>query len=141
MTRILFFHNAPDRLQAAAAWLARTAAAHQRATVFAPDRDLADRLDRLLWTHPATGFVPHCRAGSPLASETPILITDHLGNPAQDECLLNLSDETPSDFSRFEELVEIVSTADADRLPARDRYRYYRDRGYELKNQDISAGL
>ena len=140
MTRILFCHSAADRLQTAAAWLAGIIAAQQCAIVFAPDRDIADRLDRLLWLQPATGFVPHCRADSPLASETPIVITDRLDKPVQDERLLNLSDEVPPDFSRFKELVEIVSVADADKIAARDRYRFYRERGYELQNRDVSAG-
>lgn len=141
MTSILFLSNAPDRLQAAAAWLAGAWRERKPVLVFAPEAEAAERLDRLLWTQPATGFLPHCRAGSPLAAETPLLIADNLDRPPHDRCLLNLSNEVPPGFSRFEEVVEIVSADDAVRLPARDRFRFYRERGYALENRNVSDGL
>lgn len=141
MTRIFFFHGAADRLQLAAEWLGSIYLDRQQATVFAPQRDVADRLDRLLWVQPAIGFLPHCRADSPLATETPILIAERLDSLAQNQRLLNLSDEVPAEFARFEELVEIVSTDASDKIPARDRYRFYRERGYELHNRDVSGGI
>ena len=108
--------------------------------VYVPDAEDAARLDRILWTQPQLSFLPHCRADSPLAAETPILLTDHLDNPPQESCLMNLGNELPANFSRFEHLVEIVSTDDRDRLPARERFKFYRDRGYPIDSQDISGG-
>lgn len=141
MTRISFLHGAADRIQSVAQWLQLAWQARRAVLVFVPDEDQAAKLDRLLWTQPQLSFLPHCRADSPLAAETPILLTDRLDHPAQENCLLNLSNELPSAFSRFENLVEIVSTSDADRLPARERFKFYRDRGYAIENRDISGGL
>ena len=144
MTKVLFCHGAPDRLQAAAAWLAVNAAQTQqqktleKTLVYAPQSELAERFDRLLWTHPATGFLPHCRVDSPLADETPILIATALDSSRQEECLLNLSNELPPGFSRFEQLVEIVSNDDEVRLPARERVKFYRDCGYDIRFQDLN---
>lgn len=140
MTRISFLHGAPDRIQSAAQWLQRAWSDRQPVLVFVPDAEQAARLDRILWTQPALSFVPHCHADSPLAGETPILLTDRLDDPVQEICLLNLSNELPPSFSRFEHLVEIVSVDDADRLPARERFKFYRDRGYAIENSDISGG-
>jgi len=140
MTRISFLHGAPDRIQSAAQWLQRAWSDRQPVLVFVPDAEQAARLDRILWTQPALSFVPHCHADSPLAGETPILLTDRLDDPVQEICLLNLSNELPPSFSRFEHLVEIVSVDDADRLPARERFKFYRDRGYAIENRDISGG-
>jgi len=140
MTRISFLHGAPDRIQSAAQWLQRAWSDRQPVLVFVPDAEQAARLDRILWTQPALSFVPHCHADSPLAGETPILLTDRLDDPVQEICLLNLSSELPPSFSRFEHLVEIVSVDDADRLPARERFKFYRDRGYAIENRDISGG-
>lgn len=141
MTRISFLSNAQDRLQSAAAWIAQAHRERRQVLVFAPATDVAERLDRLLWTHPATGFIPHCGASDALASETPVLIAGSLDQLPQDKCLLNLSNEIPPGFSRFEEVTEIVSIHDEDRLPARDRFRFYRERGYALENRDISEGF
>ena len=126
---------------AAAAWLGQMVASGQRTTVYAPDRDMADRLDRLLWTDAATSFLPHCRVGSPLAAETPVIIADQLQTLTQHERLLNLDTSVPNEFARFEEVVEIVSNDDSDRLPARNRYRFYRERGYELQDRKIAEGF
>ncbi len=135
MTKVLFCHGAEDRLQAAAAWLALDPMAES--LVYAPDRQLGEHFDRLLWTQKAIGFLPHCRSDSPLAGATPILIANSIETASQHRCLLNLSNELPPSFSRFEHLVEIISVDDAVRLPARDRVKHYRDRGYEIQFRDL----
>lgn len=146
MTKIHFFHGASDRLEAVASWLhlaweKRQDASAQQVVIFTPDPALAERIDRQLWLQPAGGFVPHCRAASPLAMETPVIISDSLAALTAHRQLLNLSDNVPPEFSRFEEVVEIVSRDGPDKLPARERFKFYRERGYELHNQDISAGF
>lgn len=141
MTQISFFHGARDRLQAVAAWLTRAGSEGRQVLVYVPASERSEHLDRLLWTHPATGFVPHCRTSDPMAAETPILLAAELDNPPQDNCLLNLSNEVPPGFSRFQQLIEIISVEDEDRLPGRERFRFYRERGYPLENRDISGGM
>jgi len=54
--------------------------------------------------------------------------------------LLNLRPECPQYFSRFRRLIEIVGVEDADRAGARERFRFYRDRGYEIRTHDLSKG-
>ncbi len=140
MTRISFFHGARDRLQAAASWLAGAWERRERVLVYVPDAALADRLDHLLWTQPAIAFLPHCPADSPLAAETPVVITrrlDESAQPPEDQRLLSLADEIPPGFARFAELIEIVSNDDAVRLPARERFKFYRDRGYDIGTFDL----
>ena len=141
MTQISFFHGARDRLQAIAAWLARAGSEGRQVLVYVPAGERSEQLDRLLWTHPATGFVPHCRTSDPMTAETPILLATELDNPPHDNCLLNLSNEVPPGFSRFQQLIEIISVEDEDRLPGRERFRFYRERGYPLENRDIAGGI
>ncbi len=141
MTRIDFYSNAGDRLQAACSWLAANWREKKSTVVFAPEADVAERLDRMLWIQPATGFLPHCDAGDKLAAETPVLIARRMEDVGHDACLLNLSDDIPAGFSRFEELVEIISTEDGVRLPARERFRFYRERGYALENHNVADGF
>jgi DNA polymerase-3 subunit chi len=141
MTQISFLHSARDRLQAVAAWLAHAASEGKPVLVYVPTGEQREDLDRLLWTVPATGFTPHCRAGEKLAAETPVVLASELDNPQHDGCLLNLSDEIPPGFSRFQQLIEIISVEDSDRLPGRERFRFYRERGYPLEARDISGGI
>ena len=71
-------------------------------------------------------------------SGNPILITDQLDTIAQDERLMNLSREIPPGFSRFESLIEVVGQDEDDRSAARDRVKFYKDRGYDVRYFDLS---
>ncbi|AXS79378.1 DNA polymerase III subunit chi [Dechloromonas sp. HYN0024] len=138
MTQVFFYHGAADKIAAACALLSGAYAKKKPMLVYALDNAVASGVDRTLWTHSALSFVPHCRADSPLAAETPILITDNLESIPQDERLMNLSQEIPPGFSRFESLIEVVGQEENDRAAARDRVKFYKDRGYEVRYFDLS---
>jgi len=138
LTQVFFYHGAADKIAAACALLSGAYAKKKPVLVYALETAVASSVDRMLWTHSALSFVPHCRADSPLAAETPILITDKLETIAQDERLMNLSQEIPPGFSRFESLIEVVGQEENDRAAARDRVKFYKDRGYEVRYFDLS---
>jgi len=138
MTRIDFYFEAEDKLQVACRLSAKAAQQKLRVLIYAPDEAQAQRIDKLLWTWQATGFLPHCMTSSPLAAETPVLITRDPEDTPHDEVLLNLHSAWPPAFSRFRRLVEIVGRDAQDREAARARYRFYRDRGYAIAKHDLS---
>jgi DNA polymerase III subunit chi len=138
LTQVFFYHGAADKIAAACALLSGAYAKKKPMLVYALDNAVASSIDRMLWTHSALSFIPHCRADSPLAAETPILITDKLETLPQDERLMNLSKEIPPGFSRFESLIEVVGQEEDDRAAARDRVKFYKDRGYEVRYFDLS---
>lgn len=139
MTRIDFYTNAEPKLQVACQLAAKAIRQSLRVLIYAPEETLAHAIDKLLWTFPATGFLPHCMARDALAAETPILIARTSEASAHDQVLLNLAPESPESFSRFQRLIEIVGVEPADRQAGRERYRYYRDRGYEVGHIDLSG--
>lgn len=138
MTQIDFYTHVEDKLRTACRLAAKAFGVDLHVMVLCPDADNAGRFDRLLWTTPAISFVPHCYASDPLAPVTPIVI-DHAGaEPLHDQILLNLRPERPPLFSRFQRLIEIVSVEEEDRRAARERFKFYRDRGYEIRTHDLS---
>jgi len=142
MTGVDFYFNAADKLQVACRLAGKALAQGKRLLIYAPQADTAQSIDRLLWTWPATGFVPHCRAGDALAAETPVLIADAADAAdaaARCDILLNLGRETPPAFERFERLLEVVARDDGDRQVARERYRFYRERGYRIAHHDLAG--
>ena len=142
MTAIDFYFNAADRLQVACRLAGKALAQSKGVVIYAPQAELAQQIDRMLWTWPATGFVPHCMAHDPLAGETPVLIATEAGAAPVRDVLLNLGGECPDFFERYDRLLEIVSQDEADRTAARARYAWYRDRGYGIRKHDLaeSAG-
>jgi DNA polymerase-3 subunit chi len=139
MTTIDFYTHVSDRLAVAARLAAKAVAQHGRVRVLTPDEAATAALDRLLWTQPATGFVPHCRLSSPVAAETPVIVDHVLDHEGPADVLINLRDAPPPFFSRFARLAEIVAADDADAAAGRERYRFYRERGYELRAHNLSG--
>lgn len=139
MTRIDFYFNAPDRIDVACRITQKAVQQKLRVLIFAPHDQTLARIDRQLWIQPPTGFIPHCLASAPNAPETPVLLTREVDDPPHDEVLVNLHDERPASFARFTRLIEIVSQDEADRERARERFRFYKDRGYEIHRHDLAA--
>jgi DNA polymerase III subunit chi len=139
MTQIDFYTNVSDKLLTACRIVAKGSALGHKILAFCPDANTAQHLDRLLWTTPPTGFVPHCSPGDALAPFTPVIVDYRGEEPVHDQVLLNLRDEWPAFFGRFERLIEIVSVDADDRLRARERYKFYRDRGYDIRTHDLGV--
>ena len=100
-----------------------------------PDRAELQQLDQALWSFSEQDFLPHVMAGDPLAAQTPIILTaDDSTDLPHHQILINLGSDTPAHFARFERLLEIISADDADKAAGRDRYRFYKERGYPLSH-------
>ena len=138
MTRIDFYFEAEDKLQVACRLSAKAVQQKLRLLIYAQDEAQAHRIDKMLWTWQATGFLPHCLTRSPLAAQPPVLITHDPEDTPHDEVLLNLHSAWPPAFSRFQRLMEIVGRDEEDREAARARFRFYRDRGYAIAKHDLS---
>lgn len=96
----------------------------------------AGELDDLLWTFRAGSFIPHA-VYTEADSELPVALGHALEPDGFDDVLVNLANEVPPYFSRFDRVAELVG-ADAElRAAARERYRYYQDRGYTLKTHKL----
>jgi DNA polymerase III subunit chi len=140
MTQIDFYTNVSDKMHTACRIVAKAYGLGHTMFVRCPDAQTAQRFDRLLWATPPTAFIPHCAASHMLANVTAVVVDYGSDDPVHDELLVNLSAEWPPYFGRFERLVEIVSLDTEDRRSARDRYKFYRDRGYEIRTHDLGRG-
>ena len=139
MTEVFFYTHSENKLLTARSLTIKALALGMRVLLLTPESAETERLSKLIWSTPSTGFVPHCRSGDRLAPVTPVIV-DHVADPlVHDQVLVNLCDQTPPFFSRFQRLIEIVGTAEADREVARARFRFYRDRGYEIRIHQIGA--
>jgi len=139
VTTIDFYFNASDRLQVACRLAGKAIAQKKRMLIYAPDAELARKLDHMLWVWPPISFVPHCFADDPLAAETPVLIVADTEHAQGSEILLNVAHDCPEFFARYERLLEVVSQEDEDRRAGRARYAWYRERGYAIRNHDLKG--
>lgn len=109
-----------------------------RVYVHTADADQAEAIDELLWTFRPGSFVPHrlCEAGEDFA---PVLIGHGEAPEIRPDVLINLSGEVPLFFSRFERVAEVVEAEEPQRASARERFRFYRERGYELATHELKG--
>jgi len=139
VTQIDFYVHVDDKADTARRLCIKAYGARARVLVWTTDPLASQKLSRLLWSQPSTGFLPHCASSDPLAPRTPVIV-DHRDDPLpHDDILLNLRTEVPGFFSRFQRLIEIVGPDPEDQEAARGRFRFYRDRGYPLRTHDLSA--
>ena len=138
MTRIDFHSNVGDALLYACR-LARKAYQAGQPTIVVAEPERLRAFDEQLWTFSALDFVPHCMAGTPLAAQTPIVLATNLDDVPHHQVLLNLGASVPAQFARFERLLEVVGNAHDELIAGRERYRFYRERGYALNNYKQGA--
>lgn len=117
----------------------KAAAQGLRIYVHAPDAAEAENLDGALWSLRQGSFLAHERYSGQAAEEPLPMIYFGEGEPpaSHHDVLINLGLDVPAFFSRFERVCEIVAGEPAARAKSRERYKFYKDRGYELKTHNL----
>lgn len=139
MTQIDFYSDTDDKLHTACRLSTKAVQQGRKVMIYTPDSTIVERLDKLLWTFSPIGFIPHCHADDKLANVTPVILGDQAEKLLHDDVLLNLHIEYPPFFSRFQRLIEITGTTPEDMQAARKRYRFYHDRGYEIRYHKLDG--
>src|ERR1043166_2685476 len=139
MTRVDFYilpdAGGDDAVAAACKLCDKAVSSGSRVYVHAPDARDQDAIDKLLWTLRQGSFLSHERySGAPIEEPFPqVLLGDREPPASHNQILINLGTEVPPYFSRFERVLEVVPGGEA-RAQSRNRYKFYKDRGYELKS-------
>ena len=94
------------------------------------------------------GSLPPTSMQSPVQTDTapalnpalsPVILLEHPAHSHHSDVLVNLLHEVPPDFGRFSLLYELVSQYDeAEKQAARERWRYYKQRGYVVAGHDLA---
>lgn len=139
MQKIDFHYNVPNRLRYACL-VARTVYRRGlKLAIWSADERRLRELNSLLWRFDDLAFLPHVHADSPLAKETPILLSPRLESLDGDVLLLlddNLPPEWEQRFDRFSRIIDVVSTDPIELQASRNRFRAYRAAGVELAAYD-----
>lgn len=165
MTRIDFYILADSAPRSRALFACRLADKAYRLKhpiyIHAESEPHATYMDDLLWTFSQGSFLPH--ALSPqvtIGNMPPIVIgyTNELSTTHTDvlvwreagcrerpemqnatTLLINMASDVPLFFSHFERVAEIIDQSPEQKQIGRERYRFYRDRGYDLQSHNIAA--
>lgn len=110
-----------------------------RVYIHTDSSERSTKVDTLLWTFKDTSFLPHGLVKQANIEKTPVLI-GHEDPPADlHDIMINMTSSVPLFFGRFDRLIEIVDQASDDRDQARERYRFYKERGYTLNTHKLDG--
>ncbi|MSQ68041.1 MAG: DNA polymerase III subunit chi [Gammaproteobacteria bacterium] len=104
----------------------------QRVHLHCQDHATVGALDELLWTFQETSFVPHAVFGSAAAAAVAVTLGTGEEVPDSAQVLVNLHPEVPPFFSQFEQVIETTGADESSKTRARQRYKFYKDRGYSI---------
>jgi DNA polymerase-3 subunit chi len=111
----------------------------QRTYIHCADENTLKAVDDLLWTFRQGSFVAHERLGEvgDWNDAAPVIIGSTEPPKELNAVLINLADDVPLFFSRFERVAEVID--EAGRAAGRQRYQFYKDRGYPLETHKVAA--
>lgn len=143
MTRVDFYIS-PNKAEQASMQLAcriaeKAYAKQNRVYIHVNDPEQARVLDEMLWVFRQGSFIPHCLAEDTQQSQAAVVIGHATPPEMEPDVLINLADQVPNFFTRFERVAEIVSGDDVQRQTARERFKFYRERGYPMETHELTG--
>lgn len=140
MTNVDFYILASGAREQTACKLAEKAwSLGHRVYIHTSSAEQARHMDDLLWTFRDGSFLPHEQYQVGQEDASPILIGADDAPDTTSDVLINLAQDVPLFFSRFLRVAEIIGSDDAAKNSGRERFRFYRDRGYPLNTHNLKA--
>jgi len=134
MTEVRFYHLIEQRLERVLPQLLEVSL-HRgwRVVVQTESDERVDALDAHLWTYRDDSFLPHGTAGSPDASDQPVLLTADERNPNNANVRFLIDGAPlPEDAANYDRLVLIFDGNDDDAVAvARERWSQAKARSFD----------
>lgn len=139
MTRVDFYilqkQTAADRHDFTCRLTEKAVAQGNRVMIATENEAETQTLDELLWTFRPESFVPHGTGAA--ASAAPVLISHSGDDPDHHDLLINLRQNIPPEFSRFQRLAEVVVQEPAILSSTREHFSFYKARGYQMNTHKL----
>jgi len=115
------------------------------------NEDESREIDEVLWTFKPESYIPHDIVTRPQGEKTSSPVTagtlDHLpvrimhgeDDLAYHDVLINLRHTAPSEFGRFERVIQIVNQTPDNLERSRKYFSFYKQRGYPIRTHKLSS--
>ena len=137
MTKVTFYKLAKEApsFKLICQLVKKACAAKQQVLCLVADDQTAEQLDQLLWEFEAEAFIPHGIG----IDKLPVAISAKAEPGEHHQILINLQAKTPTWFSRFDRVIELVQPESEHEQVKRENFRFYKERGYALDFHDLSG--
>ncbi len=107
---------------------------NQRVFIYCADQQAAHQLDELLWAFEPDSFVPHNLPGEGPRNGAAVEIS---WQPPTNRraILINLTSTVPNFANQFSYIIDFVPSDETLKQQARERYKGYRQWGFQVDNQ------
>jgi DNA polymerase-3 subunit chi len=102
------------------------------------DKD-AFLIDELLWTYKEDSFIPHNLVGEGPNPPPAIQIGFSVPTAHQKDILINLTATVPEFHTQFQRIIEVIIEDAEITASGRERYKFYREKGYEIKTHKLQT--
>jgi DNA polymerase III subunit chi len=156
MTQVDFYFNAADLQHVTQRLIAKALAAKAATVVVTADTAMLAAFDAYLWAFDAASFVPHLwlkaetfntanDRNAALLANTPVILLNSDAPAAvlaqlpasHDSLMINCGTALPAHFARFTRLIELVASDEASKTKGRERFMFYKQRGYPMSHLDL----
>lgn len=106
----------------------------KRVLITCETEEQAHHIDETLWARNVDDFVPHNLSGEATTYATPIEISwAGKRNAQRRDLLISLQTKVPDFINSFNQVIDFVPTDETEKAQARERYKHYRQMGWQLE--------
>ncbi|WP_370978027.1 DNA polymerase III subunit chi [Agaribacterium sp. ZY112] len=145
MTRISFYvlssEQEQQRLLFCCKLVEKAVNQGKRVLIHVNDAETAEQLDDLLWSFKPEAYLPHAIIGGELDDELhelPIAISSGQDCELHHDVLVNLANELPPWFARFERFAQVINQQQELLQASRKHYSFFRERGYPIETNKLN---
>jgi DNA polymerase-3 subunit chi len=136
MTEVSFYTNVLDQTHLIVKLLYKAHRASRKLHISVRNKQHGEKITRDLYGSEPTSFFGISSSSHDVHDLTSAIISDTL-DYAHNDIIINLTTEIPDSFSTFKRVIEIVSQDEENISAARNRYRWYKDRGYSIATHKL----
>ncbi|AGF47001.1 DNA polymerase III subunit chi [Candidatus Kinetoplastibacterium desouzaii TCC079E] len=138
--KVSFVFGVKDKLISACHIVHKNFMTNKIILIICDDNNIS-KLDKLLWTFNDVSFIPHNILEYEKPNKTPVILAkqsilsvEYIDKEFSDKIslVINLSNNYTPNCDKINHVIEIVSEDEKDRLEARNRWRFYKQIGYQV---------
>ena len=138
MTNIKFFFNVESKINLVFSLLPERLNKKRNSLIYCSNDIQLNHLSDKLWGDSPDSFFPHEENNHHNLNK---ITLSNKSIEWMDDTIINISSQMVDGFNRYLNLFEIVSIDEEDKKPARIRFQYFKDCGYNIQSIDTKKSL
>ena len=136
MTEVAFYTNVLDETRLIGKLIYKAQTVGRKLHISVRNEQHGEKIAKNLYEIEPASFFGISSSPHDVHDLTSAIISD-TSDYGHNDIIINLTPEIPDNFSAFKRVIEIVSQDEDNINAARNRYRWYKDRGYSIATHKL----